>query len=62
MKQCECEHIAHFPDEQAKTPNGNIGHSYGKPTGELTPIKTEWGTFKVCLDCASDCLGHYAKS
>lgn len=56
-RHCECENIAHFPEEKKLTPNGNPGHRYGQEfLSGIQPIKTEMGTFHVCKDCAVDCL------
>lgn len=59
---CECEHIAHL-EPGRYTPNGNPGHKYGQRfvQGQLTPVKTDCGTFKVCPSCKVDCLQHYIK-
>lgn len=49
---CECEHASHFDPSE-----GGIGghHDYGdRPPNRQ--VKTDWGTFKVCLDCIS--AGH----
>ena len=58
LSNCECEHIAHFPEEKRKTPNGNPGHRYGQKFFEETMVNkgTEHGKFLVCKDCANDCL------
>jgi hypothetical protein len=55
-KPCECEHAAHFAE--CLTPNGNLGHQYGKrfATTFLSALKTTGGTFTVCRDCAADCM------
>ena len=50
---CECEHISHL--EYEKTPNGKEGHDYGIKSTILIPVKTPFGTFNVCPDCANDC-------
>ena len=53
---CECEHVSHL-DTNARTPNGNPGHIYGAAGWlNLQPVKTPYGTFHVCKDCADDCL------
>ena len=57
-KECQCEHIAHFVHEEL-TPNGNPGHKHGTRVYTLIPIKTEYGIFMVCEDCAQDCLLDY---
>lgn len=57
--KCECEHAAHFHDEGKKTPFGNPGHKYGQDFHKLESVKTPYGTFKVCVDCAVDCLNEY---
>lgn len=53
--KCECEHEAHFGD--GNTPNGNHGHKYGVYFAHhyIVPVKTAYGTFNVCKDCAGDC-------
>jgi hypothetical protein len=60
LKPCECEHAAHFFDDGPRqhTPHGNPGHVYGTRfvPRVLSPLKTTYGTFTVCADCASDCL------
>lgn len=60
---CECEHAAHMHDEEPRknTPNGNPGHRYAQIFSPLyiLKVRTEFGTFRVCKDCAKDCLGHY---
>lgn len=55
-KRCECEHVAHV-DRDERTPNGNPAHAYGVRFAEraLETIKTTFGTFAVCRDCARDC-------
>jgi hypothetical protein len=56
IHSCLCEHIAHS-DRNERTPNGNPGHTYGAryhPTF-LVNVKTPYGTFLVCKDCAKDC-------
>lgn len=61
MKPCECEHAAHFRDQDMTndlTPNGNPGHHYAArfaPTF-LHVAKTTGGTFTVCRDCFTDCI------
>lgn len=60
LKPCECEHAAHFFDEGPRqhTPHRKPGHRYGTHfmLRVLSPLKTAYGTFTVCSDCASDCL------
>jgi hypothetical protein len=58
VKACECEHAAHFEDEQARTPNGNPGHKYGVRFAPraMHVAKTTGGTFTVCRDCFTDCI------
>lgn len=53
--KCECEHESHFC--YANTPNGNPAHKYGVYYAQsfITPVKTPFGTFNVCKDCAEDC-------
>lgn len=57
-RSCECEHAAHggpdFP-AQTHTPHGNPGHDYGAKFYTLFPVKTDYGTFRVCQDCKTDC-------
>lgn len=62
-KPCGCEHTAHFfgstlDGPRQHTPHGNPGHAYGTRfvLRVLAPLKTAYGTFTVCADCASDCL------
>ena len=57
---CQCEHVAHTSEGMKAletTPNGNAGHPYGETdeNAQLVDIKTTWGTFTVCKDCAEDC-------
>jgi hypothetical protein len=56
-QKCRCEHEAHF-DRTKRTPFGNPGHEYGVSYAEplIQTVKTTWGTFQVCPDCAKDCL------
>jgi hypothetical protein len=56
-KSCECEHVSHF-DKKKRSPAGNPNHRYGTKFAEsfITPVKTPYGTFHVCDDCAKDCL------
>jgi hypothetical protein len=62
---CECEHACHFDQgpDGAHTNRARPAHPYGEaPEGSpLTPIKTDFGTFKVCKVCAEDCLAIYTK-
>jgi hypothetical protein len=53
---CECEHVSHFEHDK-RSPNGNPTHKYGQKFYEhhMTIVKTEYGTFHVCKDCANDC-------
>lgn len=52
---CECEHAAHV-DRNRRTPAGNPGHRYGAPFFNLKRVRTVFGHFDVCEDCARDCL------
>jgi hypothetical protein len=60
VEPCRCEHIAHTARE-ARTPNGNPGHSYGVRFSPslLRDLKTPYGVFRVCADCADDCLAEH---
>lgn len=51
-------------DREKRTPNGNPGHKYGVRFHELAVVnvKTPYGTFRVCRDCADDCLASHAPS
>ena len=68
-RSCECEHLSHDPEsfgtsgQRTMTPNGNPGHDYGAKfsIGYLSAIKTDYGTFVVCVDCSNDCLHDYKK-
>jgi hypothetical protein len=56
-RHCECEHVAHSRNREHLTPNGNPGHKYGVryALSYLVKVKTTYGTFEVCKDCADDC-------
>lgn len=56
-KSCECEHAAHLYAGEL-TPHGNPGHKYMQRFMQLAPVKTAYGTFRVCPDCAKDCLAY----
>ena len=60
---CACEHISHF-EKLKHTPNGNPAHDYGMGFSPLfmTTVKTLYGTFRVCKDCAEDCLSEHCVS
>jgi hypothetical protein len=65
QQACQCEHAAHFGAEYNSnnpvlTPNGNPGHKYGAESN-LTAVKTPFGIFHVCGDCAKDCYREYAE-
>lgn len=48
---CQCEHVSHIePDRH------NVAHEYYAPVPSVQPVKTPFGTFHVCTDCAGDCL------
>ncbi len=55
--QCECEHISHF-ERNRRSPNGNPTHKYGRLYAEsyMVSMDTEYGAFRVCKDCAEDCM------
>lgn len=53
--RCECEHISHTEPSKF-TPKGDVGHAYGDTFGSLARVKTSYGTFSVCEDCADDCV------
>ena len=57
---CECEHVCHM-DTSKRSPLGNPGHKYGAKFHSLycEQIKTPYGTFRVCRDCAKDCYAMY---
>lgn len=61
MMECECEHAAHFPEDKKLTLNGNPGHKYGAKFSPdyIVPVKTPYGIFRVCKDCANDCYQHF---
>lgn len=66
LKKCECEHAAHFKDTMPRaplTPNGNAGHKYNASYYEtyLVMVKTPFGTFRICKDCADDCYSEWKK-
>lgn len=56
QRQCQCEHIAHFESDK-RTPNGNPSHRADSffHLDFIEPVKTPYGTFHVCRDCANDC-------
>lgn len=60
MRKCECEHQSHM-DKDMHTPNGNPAHKYGVAYSNryMQDVKTPFGTFHVCKDCAEDCLQQY---
>jgi len=63
-KSCECEHSSHFyrtGGERTLSPYGNPTHKYGVKFNStiLRGVKTPFGTFNVCKDCATDCLDAY---
>lgn len=57
QEKCECENVCHF-DANEGSPNGNPGHLYGiKFYGAyMRTVRTSYGEFRVCKDCAEDCL------
>lgn len=60
LHKCECEHDAHF-EKNKRTPNGNPGHNYQSEYFEnyMRTVRTPYGSFLVCKDCAEDCLHRY---
>ena len=63
MKTCECEHVGHTePGEH--TPNGNPGHKYLAKYHDsyVKRVKTPYGVFQLCRDCAEDCYHTYIAS
>ena len=62
MCKCECEHASHF-DHSKFSPNGNPNHKYGIKYNDkfIQSIKTPFGTFNVCRDCAKDCYAEFVK-
>lgn len=70
---CQCEHACHMHGDRASahfggleenaprklSPNGNPSHRYGTEffDGAMSRVRTEYGTFIVCNDCAEDCHG-----
>ncbi len=61
--RCQCEHIAHMPGSNKRTPAGNPGHHYNVCFHEsfLVNVHTPYGDFLVCKDCAKDCLAEISK-
>lgn len=66
QRYCECEHAAHFPEDVPETgvthtPNGNPAHNYGAVFVEsnVVGVRTPYGIFHVCRDCAADCYQNY---
>ena len=68
--KCQCEHAAHFLEHERVqrvpaplTPNGNPGHRYGQDFSDLfiVGVRTPYGTFSVCKDCARDCYQDYER-
>lgn len=53
---CACEHVSHFDDGEGETER----HEYGTVPA-AAEIKTDFGTFRVCAQCAEDHLALYAK-
>ena len=51
--KCDCENVSHF---EPKIHGG--GHPYGAETQRTVPVKTDWGTFRLCADCVA--AKHYA--
>jgi hypothetical protein len=53
---CDCENHAHT-DKSQRTPNGNPSHDYGQRFEQraIVIVKTPYGDFAVCADCANDC-------
>ena len=57
---CECEHVSHM--DQAYTtvgesrPRERSSHAYGHVCDieNMTELRTDWGTFRVCVKCAED--------
>lgn len=45
---CQCENQHHKV--------GDMKHDYYAPVASVQPVKTPFGTFHVCTDCAGDCL------
>ena len=58
---CQCEHACHT-DKAKRSPAGNPGHRYGQifALSAERRVRTAWGTFLVCYDCAKDCLADQA--
>lgn len=59
---CQCEHRAHAAQPHNwMTPNGNPGHKYGVAFDrqQVVEVKTPFGRFTVCKDCAADCLAEF---
>jgi hypothetical protein len=56
IRNCQCEHESHHGSDKL-TPNGNPGHRYGVRFWPeyLINVKTIYGDFQVCKDCAEDC-------
>lgn len=54
---CQCEHTKHFSDGGRTTPidGGSWGHRYGARCASTVAIKTIYGTFNVCPECAEGC-------
>ena len=51
---CQCENLCHCHDESPDKP----GHEYGATfdVEDLTEVRTIFGRFVVCVDCARTCL------
>lgn len=50
--QCECEHKKHF--------DPNVGtHPYMAILSTVLPIKSIYGTYHVCEDCAKNCIADF---
>ena len=52
---CECEYTTHFDGRDGAHPM----HRYQETCPETIPVKTLWGTFRMCLDCAKALPGEY---
>lgn len=51
---CECEHRDHFANPDGPPPE----HPYGEEVDieKVTQIRTIFGRFTVCVDCATTCM------
>lgn len=52
IKKCECQHDIHFEHPKHR----GHAHKYGALSSTTQPVKTNYGTFNVCIHCKNSCL------